>query len=268
MTSTAPEDASSPAEKPPAPTPPHLPPPPPAAETQPPSPAADTSTTRDSVSDAAPAPSTDAASAPVPAAAAETPAVEGGAPTMTRDLSLIALDIPIPSVSSIGKKKGPTPPPTPPPEIVKEPAKHPPGVFSLFLSSETALSIGLDKDDAKHESLHSVSAQKVFDDIKNRGAASEFRPLKGQLQNYWEPNFTFRYITDDRYLNNDNFEIYATYDSREKLLAKDIAEAIAIKEELEGPRVWKNLGSDIEVDRESVKASRPPVREKPAGQTI
>ncbi|OAE30952.1 hypothetical protein AXG93_2018s1190 [Marchantia polymorpha subsp. ruderalis] len=263
MASIASEDASSPAEKPSAPPPP--PPPEAAAETQPPSPeaVADASATPTSVSDAAPAPSTDAAPAPAPApaaaAAAETPVGEGGTPTMTRDLSLSALDIPIPSVSSIGKKKGPTPPPTPPPEIVKEPAKHPPGVFSLFLSSETALSIGLDKDDAKHESLHSVSAQKVFDDIKNRGAASEFRPLKGQLQNYWEPNFTFRYITDDRYLNNDNFEIYATYDSREKLLA-DIAEAIAIKEELEGPRVWKNLGSDIEVDRECVKASRPPIQ--------
>ncbi|BBM98012.1 dynein axonemal intermediate chain 3 [Marchantia polymorpha subsp. ruderalis] len=262
MASIASEDASSPAEKPSAPPPP---PPEAAAETQPPSPeaVADASATPTSVSDAAPAPSTDAAPAPAPApaaaAAAETPVGEGGTPTMTRDLSLSALDIPIPSVSSIGKKKGPTPPPTPPPEIVKEPAKHPPGVFSLFLSSETALSIGLDKDDAKHESLHSVSAQKVFDDIKNRGAASEFRPLKGQLQNYWEPNFTFRYITDDRYLNNDNFEIYATYDSREKLLA-DIAEAIAIKEELEGPRVWKNLGSDIEVDRECVKASRPPIQ--------
>ncbi|KAL2649807.1 hypothetical protein R1flu_017935 [Riccia fluitans] len=195
-----------------------------AAETQPPASGGDAAgmAVEPAVSSAdatpAPAPATDA---PPPAAvdAAGATATDGVVLPAIRDMSLSALDIPVPSVASIGQKKAPTPPPTPPPEVVKEPAKHPPGVFSLYLTQDTALSIGLDRDDAKHESLHLVSAQNVFQDIKTRGSSSEFYPLKGQLQNYWEPNFTFRFINDDRYLNNDNFEIYATYDAREKLLA-------------------------------------------------
>ncbi|CAM6093099.1 unnamed protein product [Calypogeia fissa] len=192
------------------------------------------------------------------AAPSDSPLAPGETRSMSRDLSLSELNIPIPSASDIGKRKGPTPPPTPPPEVVKEPAKHPAGVLSLLISDITCEIVGLYVEGAKHESLHLVSAKKVFEDMTTRGKASEFFKLKGQLQNYWEEFFTFRYIADDRYLNGHNFEIYANYDSREKLLS-DIQTAIKVQEELFGPKCWENLGSDIEVEAETVKATRLPI---------
>jgi hypothetical protein len=139
------------------------------------------------------APPADASSsAPPPAEqpATDSKSVEVSAPAdpnaptraMSRDLSLSDLDIPIPSASDIGKRKGPTPPPTPPPEVVKEPAKHPPGVLSIFVTDPTCERIGLYKEGAKHESLHLVSAKKIMEEIETKGKASEFFKLKGQLK--------------------------------------------------------------------------------------
>ncbi|KAG0569135.1 hypothetical protein KC19_6G067300 [Ceratodon purpureus] len=155
-----------------------------------------------------------------------------------------------------GRKKVEEKPPTPPPRV---PEKHPPGVGSLFISDETCKKFNIEKKIDTENNIHfKADTKMVKEDIKNLGAESNFFPLKDMLMNYHEEYFLLRYIADDRYVCNHNFELVYLVEVRDAII-KELEDRIAAAKAAEGPRFWMNLGSDMEVDAEIVKDTRDPV---------
>uniref|UniRef100_A0A7I4DBB3 Uncharacterized protein n=1 Tax=Physcomitrium patens TaxID=3218 RepID=A0A7I4DBB3_PHYPA len=154
-----------------------------------------------------------------------------------------------------GKKKEEKPP-TPPPRV---PEEHPYGVVSLHLLDATCERLNIEKKiDTENNMLFKADTKQIKEDIKVSGAVSDFYSIKDSLMNYHEPYFLLRYISDDRYVCDHNFELVVLPEVRDAI-EKAVQDEIDAVTAGEGPRVWLNLGSDAEVDAEIVRNSRDPV---------
>ncbi|XP_028259767.1 dynein axonemal intermediate chain 3 [Parambassis ranga] len=158
--------------------------------------------------------------------------------------------------SSAGKKKkgGKTQSPTPPPP------DHPEDIFPLVLTSATQELFGCrtDEDVTRENPYKLLKKDDIIQDMRMRATVSDFTPARQIVLDYPEEELLLVFDRDFTY--GVSFYLVVTPEAKERMLKPPEPET---QEEAETeinktpePKEWISLGSEQEVDEESVGQTR------------
>ncbi|XP_028300642.1 dynein axonemal intermediate chain 3 isoform X2 [Gouania willdenowi] len=164
--------------------------------------------------------------------------------------------------SADSKKKGKgkkTQPPTSLEKKVSQP-DHPEDIFPLVLTSATQELFGCraDEDVTQENPYKLLKKQDIIEDIKAKGAVSDFSPVKQIVLDYPEEEVLL--VFDRDFLYGQCFFLILTPEAKEKIFSppesKTPEEDENIVSKTPEPMQWISLGSEKEIEEESVKESR------------
>ncbi|XP_051803637.1 dynein axonemal intermediate chain 3 isoform X2 [Acanthochromis polyacanthus] len=160
------------------------------------------------------------------------------------------------SAGSKGKDKGKkTQPPTP-----QDKPGHPDEIFPLVLTSATQELFGCRTDeDVTRESLYKLlKKDNIIQDIKTRAAVSDFSPVKQIVLDYPEEEMLL--VFDRSFTYGQCFYLVLTPEAKDRILSPPEPETPeAFESEVSKtpqPKLWISLGSEQEIDEESVTETR------------
>ncbi|XP_029987627.1 dynein axonemal intermediate chain 3 [Sphaeramia orbicularis] len=144
--------------------------------------------------------------------------------------------------------------------------EHPDGIFPLVLTSVTQELFGCrtDEDVTKENPYKLLKKDDIIQDIKTRAAVSDFSPVKQIVLNYPEDELLLVYDRDFTY--GQSFYLVLTPEAKNEILAPPKPEtpevpAVEIIKTPE-PKPWISLGSEQEIEEESVRETRKKLRYK------
>ncbi|NXB21467.1 WDR63 protein, partial [Rhagologus leucostigma] len=134
-----------------------------------------------------------------------------------------------------------------------------PEIFPLLLTANTQkiFNCRADEDVTEENCFKCIKKEDIIQDLKTRANTSDFHPLKKVILEY--PGEELLVVFDPKFQYGQNFYIVASEEAKENLLklsatAKETGETEENREEtLEVHKAWVSLGSEKEVDEESVK---------------
>ncbi|NXS20472.1 WDR63 protein, partial [Mystacornis crossleyi] len=134
-----------------------------------------------------------------------------------------------------------------------------PEIFPLLLTAKTQkiFNCRVDEDVTEENCFKCIKKEDIIQDLKTRANASDFHPLKKVILEY--PGEEILVVFDPKFQYGQNFYIIASEEAKENLLklsgtAKETGGTEENREEtLEVHKAWVSLGSEKEVDEESVK---------------
>nr|XP_046246791.1 dynein axonemal intermediate chain 3 isoform X2 [Scatophagus argus] len=146
-----------------------------------------------------------------------------------------------------------------PPANVEKPG-HPDDIFPLVLTSATQELFGcLADEDVTGESPYKLLKKgDIIQDIKTRAAVSDFSPVKQIVLDYPEEELLLVFDRDFTY--DQSFYLVLTPEAKDRILNPPKPETVEVlKNEINKtpePKQWISLGSEQEIDEESVKETR------------
>ncbi|XP_034437960.1 WD repeat-containing protein 63 isoform X1 [Hippoglossus hippoglossus] len=160
---------------------------------------------------------------------------------------------------SAGKKKPKGKQAESPPPI--ETPDHPEEIFPLVLTSVTQELFGcLADEDVTSESPYKLLKKAdIIQDMKTRAAVSDFSPAKQKVLDYPEDEILL--VFDRDFVYGQCFYLVVTPEAKELLLTPPQPEEEPVEIECEvnktpEPKEWISLGSEVEIENESVKETR------------
>ncbi|NXB40792.1 WDR63 protein, partial [Eulacestoma nigropectus] len=134
-----------------------------------------------------------------------------------------------------------------------------PEIFPLLLTAKTQKNFNCqaDEDVTEENCFKCIKKEDIIQDLKTRANTSDFHPLKKVILEY--PGEELLVVFDPKFQYGQNFYIVASEEAKESLLklaatAKETEETEENREEtLEVHKAWVSLGSEKEVEEESVK---------------
>ncbi|CAN9500989.1 unnamed protein product [Ophioblennius macclurei] len=168
-----------------------------------------------------------------------------------------------------GGKKGSATQEKPGSPTDQEKPKHPEDIFPMVLTSATQELLGCraDEDVTKDEPFKLLKKDDIMQDIRTRAAVSDFSPVKQTVLDYPEESILLVYDYDFKY--DQSFYLVLTPEAKDRILNPPEPEAVgeegkdgkegkdeAQEEEFDDkppePKPWVSLGSELEIDQESV----------------
>ncbi|NWT08449.1 WDR63 protein, partial [Vireo altiloquus] len=134
-----------------------------------------------------------------------------------------------------------------------------PEIFPLLLTAKTQqiFNCRADEDVTEENCFTCIKKEDIIQDLKTRANTSDFHPLKKVILEY--PGDELLVVFDPEFQYGQNFYLVASEEAKENLLklsatAKETEETEENTEEtLEVHKAWVSLGSEKEVEEESVK---------------
>ncbi|NXU13030.1 WDR63 protein, partial [Pardalotus punctatus] len=132
-----------------------------------------------------------------------------------------------------------------------------PEIFPLLLTAKTQeiFQCQPDKDVTEENCFKCIKKEDIIQDLKTRAKTSDFLPLKKVILEY--PGEEVLVVFDPHVQYGQNFYIVASEEAKEDLLKPPVTgeetEEENKEETPEGPRPWISLGSEKEVEEESLK---------------
>ncbi|NWV22739.1 WDR63 protein, partial [Origma solitaria] len=132
-----------------------------------------------------------------------------------------------------------------------------PEIFPLLLTAKTQeiFECQPDKDVTEENCFKCIKKEDIIQDLKTRAKTSDFLPLKKVILEY--PGEELLVVFDPEAQYGQNFYIVASEEAKENLLKPpptvEEAEEENKEEIPEGPRPWISLGSEKEVEEESLR---------------
>ncbi|XP_068176515.1 dynein axonemal intermediate chain 3 [Antennarius striatus] len=142
---------------------------------------------------------------------------------------------------------------------------HPDDVLPLIVTSNTQELFGCRADDdvTEENPYKLLKKDDILQDIQTRAAVSDFSPIKQTVLDYPEEELLLVYDRD--YTYNSNFYLVITPETKNRLFSPPETEKPEEEDECSGPpksKPWVSLGSELEIDNESVKTIRPKLQYK------
>uniref|UniRef100_A0A8P4G9M5 Dynein axonemal intermediate chain 3 n=1 Tax=Dicentrarchus labrax TaxID=13489 RepID=A0A8P4G9M5_DICLA len=162
----------------------------------------------------------------------------------------------ISSAGSKGRAKGKK---SQSPTLVEKPG-HPEDIFPMVLTSATQELFGcLADEDVTGESPYKLlKKDDIIQDIKTRAAVSDFSPVKQIVLDYPEDELLLVYDRDFTY--EQCFYLVLTPEAKDRILNPPEPETSQVLENVVNktpePKEWISLGSELEIDEESIKETR------------
>ncbi|NXR29502.1 WDR63 protein, partial [Cinclus mexicanus] len=135
-----------------------------------------------------------------------------------------------------------------------------PEIFPLLLTANTQeiFSCRPDEDVTEENCFKCIKKEDIIQDLKTRAKTSDFHPLKKVILEY--PGEELLVVFDPNFQYGQNFYIVASEKAKENLLKslaaveeREETEEENIEEALEVHKPWVSLGSEKEVEEESLK---------------
>nr|XP_019954018.1 PREDICTED: WD repeat-containing protein 63 isoform X2 [Paralichthys olivaceus]XP_019954019.1 PREDICTED: WD repeat-containing protein 63 isoform X2 [Paralichthys olivaceus] len=163
------------------------------------------------------------------------------------------------ATSSAGKMKHKDRKPESPAPIEKP--DHPEDIFPMVLTSVTQELFGCraDEDVTSESPYKLLKKDDIIQDIKTRAAVSDFSPVKQRVLDY--PDDEILLVFDRDFIYGQCFYLVMTQEAKELILNPPEPEEIPAEIECEvnktpEPQKWISLGSELEIEEESVKETR------------
>uniref|UniRef100_A0A8C3DWD4 Uncharacterized protein n=1 Tax=Corvus moneduloides TaxID=1196302 RepID=A0A8C3DWD4_CORMO len=123
-----------------------------------------------------------------------------------------------------------------------------PEIFPLLLTAKTQkiFNCRADEDVTEENCFKCIKKEDIIQDLKTRANTSDFHPLRKVILEY--PGEELLVVFDPKFQYGQNFYIVASEEAKENLL-----EVKSKEETLEVHKAWVSLGSEKEVEEESVK---------------
>uniref|UniRef100_A0A672HLB2 WD repeat domain 63 n=1 Tax=Salarias fasciatus TaxID=181472 RepID=A0A672HLB2_SALFA len=141
---------------------------------------------------------------------------------------------------------------------------HPDDIFPMVLTSATQELFGCcaDEDVTRENPYKLLKKDDIMQDIKTRAAVSDFSPVKQIVLEY--PEETILLVYDWNFTYGHNFYLVLTPEARATIFSSPRPETPEeVHDEVNKtpePKPWISLGSEQEIDQESVKESREKLR--------
>ncbi|NXD90110.1 WDR63 protein, partial [Chaetorhynchus papuensis] len=130
-----------------------------------------------------------------------------------------------------------------------------PEIFPLLLTAKTQkiFNCRADEDVTEENCFKCIQKEDIIQDLKTRANTSDFHPLKKVILEY--PGEELLVVFDPKFQYGQNFYIVASEEAKENLLKLSAAKETEEngEETLEVHKGWVSLGSEKEVEEESVK---------------
>ncbi|XP_015210607.2 dynein axonemal intermediate chain 3 isoform X2 [Lepisosteus oculatus] len=151
-----------------------------------------------------------------------------------------------------------------------ESAVPPEDIFPLVLTGATQelFQCRADEDVTQENPFKILRKEEILQDMKTRAAVSDFHPVKQLVLNY--PGEELLLVFDRDFSYGQSFYLAGTEEAKEKILqVQEPTDADVVEEEslLEmpvyktpEPHPWVSLGSEVEIEEESVKDSKKRLR--------
>ncbi|NXK86819.1 WDR63 protein, partial [Formicarius rufipectus] len=144
-----------------------------------------------------------------------------------------------------------------------------PEIFPLLLTTKTQEIFGcqIDEDVTEENCFRLIKKEDIIQDLQTRAHISDFYPLKKVVLEY--PGEELLIVFDAKFQYGQNFYIVASEEAKENLVKPPETEEEDREDTLEVdpfkplvPRPWVSLGSEKEVEEESVKDTGTKIRYK------
>ncbi|XP_067997278.1 dynein axonemal intermediate chain 3 isoform X1 [Melanerpes formicivorus] len=148
-----------------------------------------------------------------------------------------------------------------------------PEIFPLVFTAKTQeiFSCRADEDVTEENCFKLIKKEDIIQDLNTRAAISDFHPVKKVVLEY--PGEELLVVFDANFQYGQNFYLVASEEAKENLLKSQPPENEELKEEENGEgtlevqpykppvhKPWVSLGSEKEVEEESVKESAPKIK--------
>ncbi|XP_064003990.1 dynein axonemal intermediate chain 3 [Pogoniulus pusillus] len=148
-----------------------------------------------------------------------------------------------------------------------------PEIFPLVFTTKTQeiFSCRVDEDVTEENCFKLIKKEDIIQDLNTRAAVSDFHPVKKVVLKY--PGEELLVVFDAKFQFGQNFYLVASEEAKENLLKSQPPETTEEKEEETGEETlevhaykppvhkpWVSLGSEKEVEEESVKESVPKIK--------
>ncbi|MBN3313246.1 WDR63 protein, partial [Atractosteus spatula] len=142
----------------------------------------------------------------------------------------------------------------------------PEDIFPLVLTSATQelFQCRADEDVTQENPFKILRKEEILQDMKTRAAVSDFHPVKQLVLNY--PGEELLLVFDRDFSYGQSFYLAGTEEAKERILhVQEPTDADVVEEEsllempvykTSEPHPWVSLGSELEIEEESVKDSR------------
>ncbi|KAF3690643.1 WD repeat-containing protein 63 Testis development protein NYD-SP29 [Channa argus] len=143
---------------------------------------------------------------------------------------------------------------------------HPEDIFPIVLTSATQelFDCCADEDVTGENPYKLLRKDDIIQDIKRRAAVSDFSPVKQNVLDYPEDELLLVYDRD--FIYGQCFYLVLTTEAKDRILMPPEPEKAEVLEEevhkTPEPKQWISLGSELEIDEESVKETRERLRYK------
>ncbi|XP_061591402.1 dynein axonemal intermediate chain 3 [Cololabis saira] len=145
------------------------------------------------------------------------------------------------------KSRSPTP---------KKSSGHPDDILPLVLTSATQELFGCraDEDVTPESPYKLLQKEDIMKDIKTRAAVSDFSPVKKTVQDYPEEEILL--VFDTNFTYGQSFYLAVTPTAKSRILTPPEPVFENTDQKTPEPKHWISLGSEKEIDEESVKETR------------
>ncbi|XP_030583005.1 dynein axonemal intermediate chain 3 isoform X2 [Archocentrus centrarchus] len=155
-----------------------------------------------------------------------------------------------------GKGKGKKSQPT----SAKEKPDHPDDIYPIVLTTATQerFECCVNEDVTEERPYKLLKKDEIIQDIKMRAAVSDFSPVKQIVLDYIEEEMLL--VFDIKFTYGQSFYLVLTPEAKARIYKPPQPEIIEVFEDdlskTPEPKPWISLGSELEIDEESVKETR------------
>ncbi|XP_034036690.1 WD repeat-containing protein 63 [Thalassophryne amazonica] len=148
-------------------------------------------------------------------------------------------------------------------DSTKKKKDHPADIFPIVLTSATQEHFGCraDEDVTGENPYKLLRKEDIMEDIKKKAALSDFSSVKQFVEDY--PQDELLLVFDRDFTCGQSFYLVLTLDAKERILSAQkhkASETSSVTSEAPESKHWVSHGSDVEIEKESVKESREKVR--------
>uniref|UniRef100_A0A669CK45 Dynein axonemal intermediate chain 3 n=1 Tax=Oreochromis niloticus TaxID=8128 RepID=A0A669CK45_ORENI len=144
--------------------------------------------------------------------------------------------------------------------FLNAPEDHPDDIYPIVLTTATQelFECCIDEDVTDQSPYKLLKKDDIIQDIKTRAAVSDFHPVKQFVLDYPEDEILLVFDVDFTY--GQSFYLVLTPEAKARIYNPPQPEIIEVLEDdvskTPEPKPWISLGSELEVDQESVKETR------------
>uniref|UniRef100_A0A3P8N6Q8 Dynein axonemal intermediate chain 3 n=1 Tax=Astatotilapia calliptera TaxID=8154 RepID=A0A3P8N6Q8_ASTCA len=143
--------------------------------------------------------------------------------------------------------------------FLNAPEDHPDDIYPIVLTTATQelFECCIDEDVTEQSPYKLLEKDDIIQDIKTRAAVSDFHPVKQFVLDYPEDEILLVFDVDFTY--GQSFYLVLTPEAKARIYNPPQPEIIVLEDDVSKtpePKPWISLGSELEVDQESVKETR------------